>query len=228
MMGKVIMSGIVPPLVAPVTGIQLGTIAEGSIVKLNENGSPVEFYVAKHDYESALNGSGRTLLVRKDCYDKRPWHSSQVNAYATSAIDAWLNGDYKAMLDEDVQSVIGSTSFYYTTSGNGSAASMARSVFILSVGELGLTHNYANYTKEGSALPIASVLKIAYKDGTAVKQWTRSPRLSGTTSACFVYESGSVDTLGCNSVQPASRPCFTLPSGALFDETTMLFNGKIA
>lgn len=61
MMGKVIMSGIVPPLVAPVMGIKLGDIAEGSIVKLNEGGSPVEFYVAKHNYENSLNGMGSTL-----------------------------------------------------------------------------------------------------------------------------------------------------------------------
>ncbi len=55
-MGKVIMSGIVPELSKPVTTASLSTFAEGSIVKINESGSPVEFYVAKHDYESALNG----------------------------------------------------------------------------------------------------------------------------------------------------------------------------
>ena len=31
---------------------QLGQVAVGTLVKLNENGSPVKFYVAKHDYES--------------------------------------------------------------------------------------------------------------------------------------------------------------------------------
>ena len=65
----------------------LGNKAIMSTVKLKENGVLVEFYVAKHNYESGLNGSGRTLLVRKDCYDQRQWHGSNVNAYATSAID---------------------------------------------------------------------------------------------------------------------------------------------
>ena len=35
----------------------------GNIVKINENNSPIEFYVAKHDYESELNGTGRTLSM---------------------------------------------------------------------------------------------------------------------------------------------------------------------
>ena len=51
--------------------VRLSDMEEGALVKLKESGSPVEFYVAKHDYESELNGSGRTLLVRKDCYDNR-------------------------------------------------------------------------------------------------------------------------------------------------------------
>ena len=63
----------------------LGNKSVGSIVKLKENGVLVDFYVAKHDYENGLNGSGRTLVVRKDCYDTRQWHTSNVNAYATIA-----------------------------------------------------------------------------------------------------------------------------------------------
>lgn len=52
-------------------GIPLSTITPGAILYLNESGSPVPFYIAKHDYESGLNGAGRTLVVRKDCYDRR-------------------------------------------------------------------------------------------------------------------------------------------------------------
>ena len=49
----------------------LGNKSTGSIIKLKENGTLVDFYVAKHDYESSLNGAGRTLVVRKDTYDDR-------------------------------------------------------------------------------------------------------------------------------------------------------------
>ena len=75
-------------------GITLNTITPGAILMLNESGSPVPFYIAKHDYESGLNGAGRTLVVRKNCYDKRQWHRSNVNAYESSAIDRWLNDTY--------------------------------------------------------------------------------------------------------------------------------------
>ena len=49
-------------LTVPSTGKQLSDYAEGDIVKINENGTPVEFYVAKHNYQTRLNGTGRTLL----------------------------------------------------------------------------------------------------------------------------------------------------------------------
>lgn len=45
----------------PVVGTSIGNLEEGAIITLNENASPVEFYVAKQDYESGLNGAGRTL-----------------------------------------------------------------------------------------------------------------------------------------------------------------------
>ena len=228
MMGKVIMSGIVPQLVAPMTGIQLGTIAEGSIVKLNESGSSVEFYVAKHDYESALNGTGRTLLVRKDCYNLRGWHTSNVNAYASSAINSWLNGDYKGLLDTDVQNVIGTTKFYYTPGdGEKTVRTLTRSSFLLSVTELGKRYAYAN--TEGTALHIASTLQVAYFNGSADYQWTRSPSTNKTHSVCYLNPTGEPGSGDWNCTYGyGSRPAFTLPSNALFNKKTMLFNGKIA
>ena len=210
---------------APVVGIRLGDIAEGQLVKLLENGTAVEFYVAKHDYESGLNGAGRTLLVRKDCYDTRAWHSSNVNAWASCTLRSWLNGDYLNLLDEDIRGVIGTTKYYYTP-GNGTTSVTTRSdaVFQLSVKELGKTDIYAN--AEGTALPIASTLQIAYRNGSAVIQWTRSPRKNVTNYAFYLDASGGVYANGCAGTG-GSRPAFTLPSGALFDEETMLFNGKV-
>ena len=209
----------------PSSGIMLGDIVEGQLVKLLENGTAVEFYVAKHDYESALNGTGRTLLVRKDCYNLRGWHTSNVNAYASSAINSWLNGDYKGLLDTDVQNVIGTTKFYYTP-GNGSTnvTTLTSAIFLMSVTELGKSYAYAN--AEGTSLPIASTLQIAYRNGSAVFQWTRSPLTNYTSLAVCLESSGVVGGYYCTDTY-GSRPCFTLPSGACFDEETMLFNGKV-
>lgn len=192
------------------TKVSLGGLAEGSVIQLNENGVPVEFYVAKHNYEPDLNGEGRTLLVRKDCYDTRAWHSSNVNAYATSDIDAWFNGDYKSLLDTDVQAAMGETTFYYTP-GNGdtTVTTLTRAVFELSLTELGLTHSYAN--TEGSALPIADILQIAYLNGSAKAQLTRSPHINNKTSAVNVASTGAAGSAYCTSAY-GSRPAFTLPA----------------
>ena len=202
---------------------KLGNKATGSIIKIKENGTLVDFYVAKHDYESGLNGTGRTLVVRKDCFDTRQWHTSNVNAYASSAIDAWLNGTYKAMLDADIRGVLGTTKFYYTP-GNGttSVTTLQRAVFLLSVTELGKTASYAN--TEGSALPIASTLQIAYKDGSAVVQWTRSPFTNVTGVAYCLNTDGHVSYYVCSHTY-GSRPAFTLPSNlSVSDDGTVSVN----
>lgn len=212
-MGHVILSGVSKGMTVPSIGIPISEFAEGSIVKINESGSSVEFYVAKHNYENGLNGMGRTLVVRKDCYDTRQWNSSNVNAYASSAIDSWLNGTYKGLLDADIQSVIGTTKFYYTP-GNGSTSvtTLERAIFLLSVTELGKTGSYAN--AEGTALPIASTLQVAYHNGSTVYQWTRSPSTNNTVGAYFLYSNGDASYSQCTE-RFGSRPAFTLPSTIL-------------
>lgn len=188
----------------------LGNKSVGSIVKLKENGVLVDFYVAKHDYENGLNGSGRTLVVRKDCYDTRQWHASNVNAYATSAIDTWLNSTYKNLLDADIRGVIGTTKIKYTPgNGNTTVGTLERAIFLLSVTELGRSASYAN--TEGTALSIASSLQIAYLNGSAVVQWTRSPRTNNTNSVCYLGTNGGVNYDSCYYAH-GSRPAFTLPS----------------
>lgn len=188
----------------------LGNKSVGSIVKLKENGVLVDFYVAKHDYENGLNGSGRTLVVRKDCYDTRQWHTSNVNAYATSAIDTWLNSTYKNLLDADIRGVIGTTKIKYTPgNGNTTVGTLERAIFLLSVTELGRSASYAN--TEGTALSIASSLQIAYLNGSAVVQWTRSPSTGYTGNAYYLGANGNVDDYYCHNTR-GSRPAFTLPS----------------
>ena len=200
------------------SGIPLSDYAEGDIIKLNEGGSPIEFYVSKHDYESGLNGAGRTLVVRKDVYDQRQWHRSNVNAYASSTIDSWLNSIYKNLLDADIRSLIGTTKIRYTPgNGNWNVSTLERSVFLLSLTELGESRTYAN--TEGSALPIASTLKIAYQNGSPTYQWTRSPYTDGTYYTWRMYYNGSIDSNNCANTY-GSRPAFTLPSTLLFNPDT--------
>lgn len=187
----------------------LGNETLGTIVKLKENGVPQEFYVAKHGYPT--DGNGRTLLVRRYIYDTRQWHTSNVNAYASCALDSWFNNTYYNLLDADIKAQIAAVAIPYTPgNGNNSVTTLSRKVFALSVTELGRTASYANV--EGSALPIASTLQIARNSsGSAVVQWTRSPYTDRTNGACCLSTDGYVHYNLCTGTLGA-RPAFTLPS----------------
>lgn len=199
----------------------LGNKSTGSIIKLKENGTLVDFYVAKHDYESGLNGAGRTLVVRKDTYDDRVWDNSNVNAYASSDLDSWFNSTYKNMLDADIRSLIGTTKIRYTPgNGNSTVGTLERAVFALSLTELGQSPTYAN--TEGSALPIASTLRIAYRNGSPTTQWTRSPYSNGTGNAWWLRSNGDIYGDVCYGSY-GSRPAFTLPSNLYVSDDGSVF-----
>ena len=71
------------------------------------------------------------MYKRQDCYDQRHWHTSNVNDYASSAIDSWLNSTYKNMLDDDIRALIGSTKIRYTPgNGNTTMGTLDRAVFL--------------------------------------------------------------------------------------------------
>ena len=199
----------------------LGNKSTGSIIKLKENGTLVDFYVAKHDYESGLNGAGRTLVVRKDCYDNRVWDNGNVNAYASSDLDSWFNSTYKNMLDADIRSLIGTTKIRYTPgNGNWTVGTLERAVFALSATELGQSASWFNV--EGSALPIASTLQVAHLNGSTNTQWTRSPYTYNTSNAVFLITIGDVNYNNCYYTY-GSRPAFTLPSSLYVSDDGSVF-----
>ena len=186
------------------SGIPLSTVALGDILMLNENGSPVPFYVCKHDYESGFNGAGRTLVVRKDCYDMRAF-SDGTNDYTSSQLGSWLNSAYLNLLTNAMKKMVGTTKLY------SKQAVLERSVFQLSLTELGKSNSNA-YT-EGAALSIAAKLWIAYRNGGTVNQWTRTGHVRFNGSAFILAGDGNAGWIPC--VQSAgSRPAFTLPAAA--------------
>lgn len=201
---------------------KLGDVAVGEVVKLKENDILVDFYVAKHNYESKLNGTGRTLLVRKNVYDKRQWHISNVNAYASSKIDSWLNSTYKNLLDTDVQALLGTTKIHYTFgNGNTSITTLERAIFLLSAYELGKTGSVFN--KEGDTLPNVSTYQIATLNGSPVDQWTRSPNTNSILGAYYLTTEGVVVVSYCSGTQ-GSRPAFTLPSNIYIADDGSVFD----
>lgn len=87
----------------------LGSLSEGTIVKIYEDGTLAEFIVAKHNYASSNNGTGHTLLVRKTLLsDKCPWGlngtgTSTSIEWTDSKLKSWLESTYLARLDADVR-----------------------------------------------------------------------------------------------------------------------------
>lgn len=210
----------------PMAGTPLGSLAVGTLIKIQENGAPVEFYVAKQDYESGLNGAGRVLCVRNEGYDYRTWNNTNRSRWADSTIRSWLNGNYKALFSDSVLALMGSTTYYYTI-GGGSTTITTRSdvVFLLSMTELGQSHTYANV--EGSALPIANTLQVVNMNGNVAKQWTRTPRTDDPQYVIYLSSSGLADSAACDVFSEVSRPCFTLPSTSLVDQDLNLIEPAV-
>ena len=198
-------------------GKPLSEYAVGSIVLVPENGTNVEFYVAKHDYESGLNGAGRTLLVRKAYYKQSTW-GGYTGQYSGSTVDTLLNGTYKSLFGSAAQTAIGTTKIYCAANSSASSAtSLEKSIFLLSCTEYGLIDENSAYFIEGSALPIASTLRNATGNG----KWTRSVR-KGDKSLVAIQQGAPPLYVG-SSDPTASRyvfPAFTLPKGTSFNPET--------
>lgn len=173
------------------SGLSLSELPLGSIVMINESGTPKPFYLATHNYEPELNGSGRTLMVRERSYPEgvdtfTVWHSgadgtgegnshSWNKNYAVSNLDRVLT-EYKNVFSAAMQAAIGSTTFYYThmttkqtASGNANivpdnnpyVTTLSRSVFQLSVTELFGEDFVANGNNQAYCNVEGSMLPIA-------------------------------------------------------------------
>ena len=202
----------------------LGSYPEETLVKINEDGVPVEFYIAKHDYESELNGVGGILVFRMDaCADLMHFAESN-NAYAGGTLDTWSNETYFQRLDPSLRAKILLTKFYYTP-GNGDTAvtTLERKVFQLSVTEYGLTSGSNTLNVEGTKIPVAAEHKIAKSDGSAVTHWTRSPNIYNKNRAWYLSTSGeATGNSNAYSANRRPRPAFVLPSTTLVGDDMLI------
>lgn len=182
----------------------------GSIVKINENGNPVEYYISRHNYEPGLNGDGLVLLVRKLCSDDVAF-STGANAYIGGTLDDYLNGTFFQRLDGSVRGKIALTKFYCTP-GNGveTMTTLQRKVFQPSSTEYGLS--VGNVNAEGTALPIADMLRRVQH-----AQWTRTPYLYNNSYVISVTASGGSKYNTSATAMLGSRPAFCLPKSTAFD-----------
>ena len=227
----------------PSTGILASDLAVGDIVKLTENGTPVEYIVVNQGkpsgsslYDNSCNG---TWLLRKDIHSKRQWNTTDVNKYETSAINTWLNGDYFNSLGTSEQTTIKQVKIPYRKDGgsggtNQSGANgLSVKIFLLSGYEIGwTTDTTGDVPVEGAKLDYfesgeytsAKKKRIANFNGVAAYWWTRSPSTGNTTRVWYIEPDGFSAYFNASDSH-GIRPALILPFTAKFDKDTKILKG---
>lgn len=224
--------------------MQIKDLAIGDgYVYLMEGSTKVEFYALCHNYESGLNGKGRTLFCRESPTTSGTHTTSAKENYRVDSNneDTWYKNTYVNKFSDQVRRLIGTTkyagqyAYYFTgTVGNPSGTKLdsdtyESSFFPISVAEVG----ESGYS-DGSALSSAAISRISSiqtRYGSGI--WTRSPsktitydRTGGPQNYNYA-NSIYVDSASGSSVTTAegtygSRygylPCFTLPETLYIDK----------
>lgn len=214
-------------------GTAISTLEVGTLVKVNENGAPVEYMIVQQGlpdamYDASCDGC---WLLRKDCAETRAWDSSN-NDYQNSDIHAYLNGDWTSRYEAGILSQIKQVKIPYQngTGSGGSVASGANGlsckIFLLGGYELGWTTSNSSYfPRDGAKLSYfdssdnttANNKRIANYNGSATPWWLRSPRTRNAGDVWRVYSNGTFGSQGCGGTCGV-RPAFILPSTALVDD----------
>lgn len=224
--------------------MQIKDLAIGDgYVYLMEDDAKVKFYALRHNYESSLNGRGRTMFCRESPATSGIHTTSKKANYRVNDNDedTWYKNTYVNKFSDEVRNLIGTTKYYgqYTSvSINGldsptgtvlDSGTYESSFFPISAAELG-----ASNRSDGSALSSAAISRISsiqtrYGNGI----WTRSPsttltdKYNGVPGVIYYYAnslyissaSGSdiVTGEGTYGSSYGYLPCFTLPETLYID-----------
>ena len=130
--------------------IALGNKAVGSIVKLKENGTLVDYLVVHQGrpssiYDASCDG---VWLLRKDIAENRVWAANNVNKLESSDIQTYLNGTWINRYDAAIRAAIKQVKIPYRKNGgsggttqNG-ANGLSCKIFLLSGPEVNYVHTY--------------------------------------------------------------------------------------
>lgn len=226
--------------------MQIKDLAIGDgFVYLMEGSTKVKFYVLAHNYESGLNGKGRTLFCRESPVTSGVHNVSKKDTYVVdkSGEATWYKNTYVNKFSDEVRNLIGTTKYvghyvyHYdpSSTGGGSGAALGSdtyksSFFPISAAEVG-----ASGFSDGSALSSAAISRISnirnhYGSGI----WTRSPDMRNTYTdgshwpethyyANSVYIASASDSSvttaeGTYGSSYGYLPCFTLPETLYIDK----------
>lgn len=227
----------IPPWQMRVKTVRAGDLPVGSVVKLMEGGTAVDYLVVNQGipsnsdlYDASCNG---TWLLRKDIHSEREWDSgSGDDAYKTSTINTWLNGDFFNSLGSIEQSTIKQIQIpYYSLSLGNPILNLTCKVFLLGGYEVGWTNSTKQYLPvDGDCLSYfndtasTDSKRIAYLNNSATGWWLRSLNINNSRSMWSVSTTGGT-YVGLKAELIGVRPALILPSTAKFDSTTLILKG---
>lgn len=226
MMGKVIMSGIVPTLKAPVTykanfadntwaqiidachkNKVLDTWAVGNQKPMTINGTDYAIDIIGKNHDDYSDGSGKAPLTFQmhDCYADR----KMMNGGSTNS-GGWTSCSMRqtdlpailALMPTEVQNGIREVN-KLTSAGSKSSTinTTADKLFLLSEIEIFGNITYS-VSGEGTQYDYYKVgnSKVKNYNGSANYWWQRSPRIGNYSSFCAVSNSGLADYISANDV----------------------------
>ena len=216
----------------PQAGTPLGELAVGTLIKIQENGAPVEYLIVNQGLPSSMYDAScdGCWVLRKDIAENRIWDRSD-NDYKNSDIQAYLNSAWTSRYSAGMLSQIKQVKIPYVNgAGRSPVASGANGlsckIFLLSVYELGwTTSDNLDFPRDGAKLSYfssgtsssANNKRIANYNDSATSWLLRSPRISDTDFVWGVHLRGSYDHRPCDD--PCGvRPALVLPSTALVDQ----------
>lgn len=215
-------------------------------VYLMEGSTKVKFYALCHNYESGLNGKGRTLFCRESPATSGTHTTSEKENYRVNSNneDTWYKNTYVNKFSDEVRNLIDMTKYagqyaeyYYGTIGYPSKTELysdtyRSSFFPISAAEVGISG-----FSDGSALSSAAISRISSirtRYGSGI--WTRSPYGSITYTESVAHSPGTIyyyanssyiysasgsslsTTVGTYGSSYGYLPCFTLPETLYIDK----------
>ena len=227
--------------------MQIKDLAIGDgYVYLMEGSAKVKFYALCHNYESGLNGMGRTMFCRESPATSGTHTTSEKEDYRVNSNneDTWYKNTYVNKFSDEVQNLIGMTKYagqyaeyYYGTTGYPGKTKLysdtyRSSFFPISAAEVGVSG-----FSDGSALSSAAISRISSiqtRYGSGI--WTRSPYAKITHTESVPHSPGTIyyyansiyiSSASGSSISTAEGtygssygylPCFTLPETLYIDK----------
>lgn len=186
----------------------LGNVAVGTIVKLKENGSPVDYIVVQQGkpgdlYDDSCDG---TWLLRKDTYGEYTWGAGGTANYSLSDINTYLNNTVFNSFETNIKNVIKQIKIPYLAGSQvlSKENGLLCKIFLLSGREVGFTSDV------NSVFMLEDGIKLSYflsGDDTNARSlrivqggmwWTRTGNWANNNYVMSVNGVGSYDSLNYN------------------------------